>query len=116
MPANDISKQFSAAVSEVLPVKHRENKVCASKGQNPREFLAQGFRFPFSFLFLPFLFSCLCNPAVLVTAHAFMEGRFVEVDSVHVTKELFVLPRGQKVVEHQLDYFCTSAGNQQKGI
>ena len=48
--------------------------------------------------------------SVLVTATALMEGRFVEVDSVHVIKELLILPRGQRVVEHQLDYFCTSAG------
>ena len=48
--------------------------------------------------------------SVLVTGTALMEGRFVEVDSVHVIKELLILPRGQRVVEHQLDYFCTSAG------
>ena len=46
--------------------------------------------------------------AVLVTAVAFVEGRFVEVDAVHMTKELLVLPRGHQHTVSQLDYFCST--------
>ena len=46
--------------------------------------------------------------AVLVTAVAFIEGRFVEVDAVHMTKELLVKPRGHKHRASQLDYFCST--------
>ena len=45
---------------------------------------------------------------VLVTAVAFIEGRFVEVDAVHMTKELLVKPRGHKHRASQLDYFCST--------
>ena len=48
-----------------------------------------------------------------MTAVAFVDGRFVEVDAIHLTKELKVEPRGQKLVASQMDYFCaTSDGNQ----
>jgi hypothetical protein len=43
-----------------------------------------------------------------VTAVAFVEGRFVEVDAVHMTKELLVLPRGHQHTVSQLDYFCST--------
>ena len=46
--------------------------------------------------------------AVLVTAVAFVEGKFVEVDAVHMTKELLVLPRGHQHTVSQLDYFCST--------
>ena len=48
------------------------------------------------------------SSAVLVTAVAFVEGRFVEVDAVHMTKELLVLPRGHQHTLSQLDYFCST--------
>jgi len=44
----------------------------------------------------------------LVTAVAFVEGKFVEVDAVHMTKELLVLPRGHQHTVSQLDYFCST--------
>ena len=43
------------------------------------------------------------------TAVAFLNGRFVEVDSVHISQELRILPKGYKVVDSELDYFCTSS-------
>ena len=56
-------------------------------------------------------------PAVLVTAVAFVEGRFVEVDAVHITKELLVLPRGRQRTVSQLDYFCsTTSGASKPGM
>ena len=64
----------------------------------------------FFFFFFGFGVYCLYSSIfpVLVTAVAFVEGRFVEVDAVHITKELFLAPRGNKVSVSQLDYFCSS--------
>lgn len=46
------------------------------------------------------------NVSVHVTAVAFIEDHYIEVDSVHVSHEFMVLPRGERVEKTTADYFC----------
>ena len=44
--------------------------------------------------------------AVTVTAVALVEHQFVEMESVQLSKEILILPRGFQRVQSQMDYFC----------
>ena len=41
-----------------------------------------------------------------VTSQALVDHQFVEMESYGITKEVFILPRGRKIVQSQMEYFC----------
>ena len=43
---------------------------------------------------------------VHVTSQALVDHQFVEMESYGITKDVFILPRGRKIVQSQMEYFC----------
>ena len=41
-----------------------------------------------------------------VTSQALVDHQFVEMESYGITKDVFILPRGRKIVQSQMEYFC----------